>query len=42
MGIRFAKSIKINNFLKLNFSKSGLSATLGKRGASVNIGGRGT
>ena len=42
MGIRFAKSIKINNFLKLNFSKSGLSATLGKKGASVNIGGRGT
>lgn len=42
MGIRFAKSIKINNFLKLNFSKSGLSATLGKKGASVNIGGKGT
>lgn len=42
MGIRFAKSIKINNFLKLNFSKSGLSATVGKKGASVNIGGRGT
>ena len=41
MGIRFAKSIKINNFLKLNFSKSGLSATVGKKGASVNIGGRG-
>ena len=42
MGIRFAKSIKINNFLKLNFSKNGLSATVGKKGASVNIGGRGT
>ena len=42
MGIRFAKSIKINNFLKLNFSKSGLSATVGKKGASVNIGGKGT
>ena len=41
MGIRFAKSIKIGNFLRLNFSKSGLSATLGKKGASVNIGGKG-
>ena len=42
MGIRFSKSIKINNFLKLNFTKNGISATVGKRGASVNIGGRGT
>ena len=42
MGIRFAKSIKIGNFLRLNFSKNGVSATVGKKGASVNIGGKGT
>ena len=42
MGIRFAKSIKIGNYLKLNFSKSGVSASVGKKGASVNIGKKGT
>jgi len=42
MGIRFNKSIKINDFLKVNISKSGISATVGKKGASVNIGGKGT
>ena len=41
MGIRFAKSIKISNYLKLNFSKNGLSATIGKKGASVNVGSKG-
>ena len=42
MGIRFSKSIKLGNYLRLNFSKSGVSASLGKRGATVNIGPRGT
>ena len=42
MGIRFRKSIKIGNLLKLNISKSGVSATVGKKGASVNIGSKGT
>ena len=42
MGIRFSKSVKLNNLLRLNFSKSGVSATVGKKGASVNIGGKGT
>ncbi len=42
MGIRFAKSIKIGNYLRLNFTKNGISATVGKRGASVNIGTKGT
>ena len=41
MGVRYSKSIKIGNYLKLNFSKSGVSATLGKKGASVNIGSKG-
>ena len=38
MGLRFRKSIKLGNLLKLNISKSGLSATVGKSGASLNIG----
>lgn len=42
MGIRFAKSIKIGNYLRVNFTKNGVSATIGKRGASVNIGTKGT
>lgn len=42
MGVRFSKSIKIGNFLRLNFSKNGPSLTIGKKGASINIGGKGT
>ena len=42
MGVRFSKSIKVGNYLRLNFSKSGVSATVGKRGASVNVGTKGT
>ena len=41
MGLRFRKSIKLGNLVKLNISKSGLSATIGKGGASVNIGSKG-
>lgn len=41
MGIRFRKSIKLGSLVKLNISKSGLSATVGKGGASVNIGSKG-
>ncbi len=41
MGIRFAKSIKIGNYLRINFNKNGISATVGKKGASVNIGKKG-
>lgn len=42
MGVRFAKSIKLGDLLKINISKSGISATIGKKGASVNIGNKGT
>ena len=42
MGIRFSKSIKLGNYLRLNLSKSGVSATVGKRGASVTLSKRGT
>ena len=41
MGIRFSKSIKIGNYLRINFNKNGISATVGKKGASVNIGSKG-
>ena len=42
MGIRFRKSVTIIPGLRLNLTKSGLSATLGPRGASIGIGPRGT
>lgn len=42
MGIRFSKSIKLGNLIKLNISKSGISATVGKKGASINLGSKGT
>lgn len=42
MGVRFSKSIKLGNFLRVNFSKNGPSLTIGKKGASINIGGKGT
>ena len=42
MGVRFNKSIKIGSLLKLNISKSGVSATIGKKGASINLGSKGT
>ena len=42
MGIRFAKSIKLGDLVKINISKSGISATLGKKGASINLGSKGT
>ena len=42
MGLRFRKSVKICKGVKVNFSKSGASLSLGGRGHSVNFGGRGT
>jgi hypothetical protein len=41
MGFRFRKSIRIAPGLRMNLSRSGLSATVGRPGASVNIGRRG-
>lgn len=40
--MRFRKSIQLVKGVRINFSKSGISATLGGRGMSVNIGSRGT
>lgn len=41
-GFRFQKSFKILPWIKLNFSKSGVSASIGPRGAQVITGPRGT
>ena len=42
MGFRFRKSIKILPGVRLNFSKSGISTSIGVPGATVNISGKGT
>lgn len=42
MGMRFRKSVKICKGVKVNFSKSGASLSLGGKGHSVNVGSRGT
>jgi hypothetical protein len=39
MGFRFRKSIKLIPGVMLNFSKSGISTSNGKPGATVNISG---
>ena len=41
MGFRFHKSIPLLPFVRLNFSKSGLSLSLGAPGASLNLGAKG-
>ncbi|MBO4910130.1 MAG: DUF4236 domain-containing protein [Lachnospiraceae bacterium] len=42
MGVRFRKSVKICKGVRVNFSKSGASLSLGGRGHRVTTGGRGT
>lgn len=42
MGFRFRKSVKIMPGVRLNFSKSGVSTSVGGRGATVNFSKRGT
>ena len=37
MGFRFRKSIKLFPGVRLNLSKSGVSTSIGPRGATVNI-----
>ena len=41
MGTRFRKSVKISKGVKVNFSKSGASLSLGGRGNSFNFGSKG-
>lgn len=40
MGFRFTKRIKVLPGITLNISKSGLSTTIGPRGAKVTVGGK--
>ena len=42
MGFRFRKSVRILPGVRVNLSKSGISASIGGIGATVNIGSRGT
>ena len=42
MGLRYRKQIKVAPGVKLNVSKSGVSTSVGKRGATMNFSGRGT
>ena len=37
MGLTFRKSIKIANGVKLNVSKTGVSVTVGKKGAHYTL-----
>jgi hypothetical protein len=41
MGLRFQRVLRIFPWLRLNVSKSGLSGSVGPRGADINIGRRG-
>ena len=41
MGFRFRKSIKLLPGIRLNLSKSGVSASIGRPGATINISERG-
>jgi len=38
MGLRFKKSIKILPGVSINISKTGVSATIGPKGKSINVG----
>ena len=42
MGLRYRKQVKVAPGVKLNLSKSGVSTSVGKRGATMNFSGRGT
>ena len=42
MGLRFRRRLGIVPGISLNLSKSGVSASIGTRGAVVNVSGRGT
>lgn len=41
MGIRFRKYLTLGKLLRINISRSGISATFGVKGASINIGQKG-
>lgn len=41
-GLRIRKYLKLFPGVKLNFSKSGVSTSIGKKGATVNLSSKGT
>jgi Protein of unknown function (DUF4236) len=41
MGVRFQRRLKLFPGVRLNFSRGGISTTIGVRGASLTLGGRG-
>jgi hypothetical protein len=41
MGFRFRKSVRLGKFIRVNFSRSGMSLGLGPPGANMNVGPRG-
>lgn len=41
MGFRFSKSVRILPGVRLNLSKTGISASIGRPGATVNVSKRG-
>jgi hypothetical protein len=40
MSLRFRKTIKLLPGVRLNLSRSGISTSIGRRGATLNIGGK--
>lgn len=42
MGFRFRKTVRILSGIRLNFSKSGMSTSIGHPGASINLSSKGT
>src|SRR6266540_3704517 len=42
MGFRFQRRLKLFPGVRLNFSRSGISTTIGVRGASVTLGAKGS
>ena len=42
MGVRYRKRVKVAPGVHMNFSKSGVSTSIGKPGATVNVSSRGT
>lgn len=42
MGFRFRQTLRLGRFLRINFSKGGTSASVGRPGATLNIGPKGS
>lgn len=42
MGFRFRQTLRLGRFLRINLSKGGASASVGRPGATFNVGPRGS